>query len=141
MIVFERPVHFEDVDAAGIVFFGRFMGFAHEAMEVFFAGLEGGYPGLILQRRVGFPAVQVNTSFNAPLRYGDVIRIETATARIGNKSATLRYRMFRKADGVLSAEVEHTVVTTNLDTMTSCPMPDDVRAILTAHLVAKAAPT
>ncbi len=141
MIILERVVHFEEVDAAGIVFFGRYMEFAHEAMEEFFASLDGGYARLILHRKMGFPAVQVNTSFSAPLRFGDTLRIETTTARLGNRSATLRYRMFRKADNVLAAELEHTFVMTNLSTMTSCDMPEDVRAILTSHLVAKAPST
>jgi 4-hydroxybenzoyl-CoA thioesterase len=129
-----RPIKFEDVDVAGIVFFGRFLGFAHEAMEQFFADLEGGYAFLILTRRVGFPAVKVNMLFHAPVKYGDVLRIETSTAHLGNRSATLRYRMFRERDGVLAAEVEHTVVTTNLETLVSVPMPDDVRAILATNL-------
>lgn len=133
MIPYVRPIRFEDVDAAAIVFFARFLGYAHEAMEHFFGGLQGGYAHLILQRRVGLPAVKVNMSFHAPVKFGDVLRIETSTAHLGNRSATIRYRMFRERDGVLAAEVEHTIVTTNLDTLTSCAMPDDLRAILTDH--------
>lgn len=134
MIPYVRPIRFEEVDAAGIVFFARFLGFAHEAMEQFFGGLPSGYAFLILNRRVGLPAVKVNMSFHAPVKYGDVLRIETSTSHLGNRSATLRYRMIRERDGVLSAEVEHTIVTTNLETLKSCVMPDDVRAILTEHL-------
>ena len=134
MISYVRPIRFEDVDAAGIVFFARFLGFAHEAMEHFFGGLPSGYAFLILERRVGLPAVKVNMSFHAPAKYGDVLRIDTSTAHLGNRSATLRYRMFRERDGVFAAEVEHTVVTTNLETMTSCVMPEDVRAIFAEHL-------
>ena len=43
MVSLERPIKFEDVDAASIVFFARFLNYAHEAMERFFAPLEGGY--------------------------------------------------------------------------------------------------
>ncbi len=139
MIAFVRPIKFEDVDAAGIVFFAHYLGFAHEAMEHFFAGLSGGYPHLIVKRRVGLPAVKVNMSFASPARYGDVLRIETSTAHLGNRSATLRYRMFRVEGEVLVATVEHTVVTTNLDVLVSCPMSDDVRAIFAAHLEVEAA--
>lgn len=135
MITLVRSIKFEDVDAASIVFFGRFLGFAHEAMEHFFSGLDGGYAHLIVGRRVGLPAVKVGMQFHAPAKYGDVLRIETTTAHLGNRSATLRYRMFRERDGVQVAEVEHTVVTTNLETLSSCPMPDDVRAIFSAHLL------
>lgn len=133
MIVYERPVRFEEVDAANIVFFARFLAYAHEAMEHFFDGIEGRYVGLITQRRIGLPAVRVEMDFRAPLRYGDVVRIETSCEKIGNKSAVLLYRMFRAADGTLAAEVRHTVVTTDLVTLKSCPMPDDLRKQLEAH--------
>ena len=134
MIAFDRTVLFEEVDSAQIVFFARFFGYAHDAMERFFGALEGGYPRLVSERRVGMPAVHVESSFHTPLRYGDAIRIETSIARLGRRSAVLRYRMFRKKDGVLSAEVRHTVVCSDLNLIASRDMPDDVRALFEAHL-------
>ena len=134
MIVYERPIRFEEVDAARIVFFARYLNYAHEAMEHFFAGLEGGYPKLIVGREIGLPAVDVKMQFFAPVRYADALRIETTTARLGTRSATLRYRMFRASDGVQAALVEHTVVTTDLLAVESVEMPADVRAIFSAHL-------
>jgi 4-hydroxybenzoyl-CoA thioesterase len=134
VVVIERAVRFEEVDAASIVFFGRFSEYAHEAMEHLFSRIEGGYPGLILKRRIGLPAVRLDVKFLAPLRYGDRVRIETTALRIGNRSATLRYRMFRAADGALSAEFDHTVVTTDLVSLESCDMPSDVRAVLEENL-------
>jgi 4-hydroxybenzoyl-CoA thioesterase len=136
MIVFERPIKFEEVDAANIVFFARFVTYAHEAMEHFFGGLEGGYARLILERRVGLPAVHVEITFTAPTRYGDVLRIETRVVKIGNRSAVLRYRMYHAGSGRLACELKHTVVTTDLRTLASCEMPDDVRALLVQHLEA-----
>jgi 4-hydroxybenzoyl-CoA thioesterase len=136
MIPFERSVRFEEVDAAGIVFFAHFLGYAHEAMEHFFGGLDGGYCRLIVERKIGLPAVKVEMSFVSPVRYGERLRIETTTTRLGTRSATLRYRMVRAASGELCADVEHTVVTTDLACMRSCAMPDDVRAVFAAHLAA-----
>lgn len=137
MITLARPVKFEEVDAANIVFFARFATYAHEAMEHFFGGLEGGYSRLILERRIGLPAVHLEVAFTAPARYGDVLRIETRVARLGNRSAVLWYRMFLDGEpdaGRLACELKHTVVTTDLRTLRSCDMPDDVRALLAAHL-------
>ena len=133
MVIFERPIKFDEVDAANIVFFGRFVTYAHEAMEHFFGDLEGGYAGLVLERRIGLPAVRVEMSFASPLRYGDRLRIETTVARVGNRSAVFRYRMINAASLELSAEVLHTVVTTDLSVLKSCDMPDDVRALLLVH--------
>ncbi len=150
MISFERPIKFEEVDAANIVFFARFVTYAHEAMEHFFGGLDGGYARLILDRRIGLPAVHVEIAFTAPARYGDVLRIETRVARIGNRSAVLWYRMHHLeppplgdtinpathpgGSGRLACELKHTVVTTDLRTLSSCDMPLDVRALLAQHL-------
>jgi 4-hydroxybenzoyl-CoA thioesterase len=134
MISFERAVLFEEVDSAQIVFFARFFGYAHDAMERFFGALEGGYPRLVSERRIGMPAVHVESTFHVPLRYGDAIRIETSVARLGRRSAVLRYRMFRKRDGALSAEVRHTVVCSDLNIIASRDMPADVRALFEAHV-------
>lgn len=134
MIVLEREVRFEDVDPARIVFFARFLSYAHEAMERLFGALPGGYPRLVSERSVGMPTVHLETTFHAPLRYGDTARIETSIARLGRRSAVLRHRMFRKEGGALAAEVRHTVVCSDLSTITSRDMPDDVRALLEAHV-------
>lgn len=133
MVVYEREVRFQDVDAAGLVFFPNFLTFAHEAMERVFDRLDGGYVRLIRDRRVGLPAVRVESEFLAPVRYGERIRIETSVAHLGNRSLTLAYR-FVRPDGVLAARVRHTVVTTDLDRLVSCDMPDDVRRAAAEHL-------
>jgi 4-hydroxybenzoyl-CoA thioesterase len=133
MVVVEHAIRFEEVDAAGIVFFAHLAAWAHEAMERFFDQLDGGYVRLIVERRVGLPAVKLEAEFHAPLRYGDVVAIETTVAKVGNKSAVFVYRMRRKRDGELAAELRHTVVTTDLDRLQSCAMPADVRAALEAH--------
>jgi hypothetical protein len=96
--------------------------------------LEGGYSRLVTERRVGLPAVAVHSDFRAPLRYGDTAVVETSITRLGNRSLTLRYAFVRASDRVLTAEVHHTVVTTDLAAMKSCAMPDDVRRVAEAHL-------
>jgi len=133
MISLERAIRFEEVDAAGILFFARFLEYCHDGMDRFFAGVPGGYVGLITKRRVGFPAVHVEADFNAPLRYGDTTRIDVTVPRIGTSSCTFRYAFYRVADGAAVAVISHVVVSTNLDTMTKVTLPDDCRALLEAH--------
>jgi YbgC/YbaW family acyl-CoA thioester hydrolase len=136
LVRIERRVRFEDVDAAGLVFFAHYPAYAHEAMErLFDEELEGGYKALIIDRRMGLPAVALNCSYKAPLRYGDTAIIEAETRRLGIRSAELGYRVVRQADGVLCAEIEHTVVLSNLAVLGSTEMPGDVRAALSRHLV------
>jgi 4-hydroxybenzoyl-CoA thioesterase len=135
MITHDRPVHFEDVDAAGIVFFARFFGYCHDAMELFFDDVEGGYVGLITVRKIGFPAVHASSDFKAPIAYGDVARIDGTVTKLGNTAAHFRFVMTRARDGALVATMNHVHVCTDIRTMTKLAFPADVRASLEKHLV------
>ena len=135
MLIYERAVHFEEVDAAQILFFARFLGYCHEAMEALFAPLEGGYAHLVTKRKIGLPAVHVEIDFRSPLRYGESVRIGVEVTKIGTKSCTLHYVGNRLSDGGCIAEVTHTCVLSDLVALRGIPIPADVRAILEAHLV------
>jgi 4-hydroxybenzoyl-CoA thioesterase len=133
MITLRRPIRFEEVDAAGIVFFARYLNLCHEAMEHFFAGLEGGYSHLIMQRDIGLPAVAANILYHAPLRYGDTALIEIGASHIGTTSCALIYRLRKESDGVKVATVRHNCVLCTLSDVRKIAIPADVRQILEAH--------
>jgi 4-hydroxybenzoyl-CoA thioesterase len=111
---YERPVRFEDVDAAQIVFFPRFFNYCHEAMEALFSPLDGGYVKLVTERKIGLPAVHVDADFHAPLRYGDLAQIDVTVTRIGTTSCTFQYDVHRARDGAHVARVTHTCVVSAL---------------------------
>jgi len=134
VFVYERPVRFEDVDAAGIVFFSRFLSYCHEAMEALCAPLEGGYAALIMDRRIGMPAVRVEADFEKPLRFGDVVRITVGVEHVGNTSCTFRYEMANATTGAVVARIRHVVVLSDLRVLQKIAIPADVRAALEAHL-------
>ena len=133
-------MHFHEVDAAGLVFFPHFLLYAHEAMEAFFDEdeIEDGYPGLIMNRRVGLPAVHIETTHLTPLRFGDRMVVETSVVKLGTRSFCFRHDIRRVRDAELSATIKHTAVCTDLDAMQSCDMPDDVRHILEQHVTGSA---
>ncbi len=126
-----RPVQFQDVDAAGIVFFACFFTYAHDAMVSLFDTTPGGYAGFINDKKVGFPAVHAEADFRAPLRFGDIATIRVTATRIGQKSATLRFEMLSKE--VACAVVTNTVVMTDLVLLKGVALTTEVRALLQAH--------
>jgi 4-hydroxybenzoyl-CoA thioesterase len=131
--VFERPVKFDEVDAAGILFFARFFNYAHDAMEAFFGQLAGGYVALINDRRIGLPAVHVEADFTSPLRFGDIALIEVITTRVGKSSCSFRHTIRKKSAQAEVAVVTHVCACVNLGEMKAVPLPDDMRALLEAH--------
>ncbi len=135
---YERAVRFAEVDAARMVFFGRFCDYCHEALEVLFDGLEGGYAHLTMVRDIGVPSVHIEFDFRSPLRYGDVVLVEVEVLNIGNRSITFRHTLKRKSDGQVSAVARHVVVTAKMSENTSIPIPEDMRALLEEHVEPRA---
>ncbi len=134
MFRFERPVRFVEVDAARIVFFGRFCDYCHDALEALFERLDGGYPRLTMVRDIGVPTVHIAFDFKAPLRYGDVALVDVEVLRIGERSIGFRHTLTRKADQVVCAVAHHVVVTARISRIETVPIPDDLRALLGEHL-------
>jgi YbgC/YbaW family acyl-CoA thioester hydrolase len=135
VLLYKRPVRFDDVDAAQILFFARFFGYCHEAMEALLDGVPGGYAPLVLERRIGFPAVHVEADFVSPLRFGDVAHIAVVVEHIGKSSCRFRYDLTRAEGGGKVATIRHVCVVTDLGRLRAIPIPDDVRALFAAHLV------
>jgi len=125
-------VRFDEVDAAGIVYFARFFTWCHDTMEAMLAGVDGGYVALVRDRRLGFPAVHVEADYAAPLRFGDDVQIAATVERLGTSSITIRFDLTSAGDHV--ATLRHVVALTDLAAMRARPIPPDVRAALEAWL-------
>jgi 4-hydroxybenzoyl-CoA thioesterase len=123
----EIPVRFPDVDFARVVYYPRFFDYCHRVFEDFFE-VEMGIPyaQMLQQRKVGYPSVHARADFKAPLRFGDIARIEMTTVKVGAASITSRYRVSSATQ--LCAELEIVTATIELDSFKGIPVPDDVRA-------------
>lgn len=132
----ELPVRFSDVDHAGIVYYPRFFHFFHVAFEELWRARLGprAYSELLDRERVGFPAVRAECAFTSPLRFGDTAEIEVTVARLGGKSITFHYRIYRAAtpEQPRAPSAEGTVVCAVVDLarFVSIPVPERVIALL-----------
>jgi 4-hydroxybenzoyl-CoA thioesterase len=125
-----HEVRFDEVDAAGIVYFAHFFTWCHDAMAATLARLEGGYAGLVNRRRLGLPVVHVEADFASPVRFGDQVRVSPTVERIGASSVALRFDLARESDRGHVATIRHVVVLTDLAELRARPLPDDVRGLL-----------
>jgi 4-hydroxybenzoyl-CoA thioesterase len=140
--VLTLPVRFADVDHAGIVYYPRFFHFFHLAFEELFRQRLGAraYVDLLDRERVGFPAVRAEADYRHPLRFGDTMEIEVSVARLGGRSITFRYRVFRAAEAATAeraavARVEAAVgsvvcAVTDLSRFVAIPAPEKVLALI-----------
>ena len=132
---FTRPfthtlhVAFDDIDAAGIVYFARVLDYCHHAWEAFLR--ERGLPlPSILAGTWGAPVVHAECDYAKPLRHGDALCIEVVTERIGETSFAMAY-VVRGADaGDLRARARIVHVTLELPGFRKIPVPEPFRALL-----------
>ena len=123
-------VRFGDCDPAGLVYYPVIFHYCHVAMEEFFAERCGvPYHELMSSERIGFPTVNTQAEFFAPLVYGDEAEIEVAVARLGLSSVTFKYSLKRARDRVLCARSTNVHVAMNLDTRRAVPIPERYRLL------------
>lgn len=85
---------FGDIDHAGIAYYPRFFHYFHCAFEDWWAdGLGTAYPELMGVHDLGFPVVNVDADFFAPIRYGDDPSVHVGVLRAGKSSLTLGFWM------------------------------------------------
>jgi 4-hydroxybenzoyl-CoA thioesterase len=132
MFSYTTPIRFADVDHAGIVYYPRFFHMFHLAFEELWRARMGSraYSELLDRDRVGFPAVSASCEFKAPLRFGDDAEIQVTIARLGAKSITFRYRIFRATPRELAAEGSVTCAVVDLARFVAVPIPDRVSDML-----------
>ncbi len=126
-------IRFADVDDARVVYYPQFLDYCHVAFEDWMeAGFDKPYADIVQREKVGFPAVNLNVDYAAPARYGDTLRVRITCTHLGNKSATVRYEMFRVRDDVLCADARVTVACVDMDTFEGQPIPPHFRAFFSA---------
>jgi len=123
-------VRFGDTDPAGLVYYPVLFHYCHVAMEEFFAARCGlTYAQLLARERIGFPVVNVQAEFFAPLVYGDEVEIGVAVTRVGRSAATFEYEL-RRAGGdeqTLCARATLVQVAMSLDTRRAVEIPAALR--------------
>lgn len=74
--------------------------------------------------------------FLQEIRVGQLYVVESAITRVGSKSFTYRERLRETHSGVIHATADLVEVFFDKDARQAAPIPDDVRALLEAKLVA-----
>lgn len=124
-------VRFGDCDPAGLVYYPVLFHYCHVAMEEFTAARCGmSYERLMRDERLGFPTVNVQAEFLAPLVYGDEAEVTVTVARVGHSSVTFEYDLRRASDQTLCARSIQVHAAMNLDTRRAVPVSAGLRDAL-----------
>ncbi len=127
-------VQWSETDAAGFVHFSNFLRYCERAEEDFLLGLGFRYRFIDGSSTpvMEFPRVRAGCEYRAPLRPGDMFRVDIVDVVLGNKSIAYRFEITNETLGKLSAVCEIVAVAYSLERGESVPVPRELRERLLA---------
>lgn len=134
--LFEREVliRFSHCDPGGIVFYPQYFVLMNGLVEDWFTeGLNINFANFVRHRKVGIPTVRMECTFSMPSYLGDRLSLGLSVTKIGNSSFWLRVLGMSK--GSVRLQAEQALVTTDLGSMRSIPLPPDLRSELSRYLI------
>lgn len=89
----EFPIRFNDIDAAGIVYFPRLLHFCHCALEDFVTERSAQSYRRYIVNGTLFPVIKVEGSFFRRVHYRDRLRVGVSCEEIRNHAFRMRFEM------------------------------------------------
>jgi YbgC/YbaW family acyl-CoA thioester hydrolase len=129
----DRAIRFQDVDAAGIIFYPRLLEYCHDLLARFFSENGAALPEVLREGNWLAPVRHAEVDYFKPLRFGDPVEVALVSAYLSTSEVTLGFRVARRdgSDEVCAvAQSVHTFV--DAHTFTRIPLPDALRAGLEA---------
>ena len=131
--VYRREIFWGDTDTALIVYTGRFVDYALEAIESWYrTHLDTDWYRLNVDRKIGTPFVHVEMDFVSPLTPKDQLAVEVRVDHLGTSS--LGFRVFGYAnDDRLSFRGHMVCAFIDIATKSKIPIPDEFRDRIAAY--------
>ncbi len=130
---YARTVHFPDTDAAGVVFFARYLFICHEAYEESLAAAGIPLATFFSDHGVVIPIAKSEATYLRPLVCGDKLRVEVTPSRLSENSFALNYVIWKNGTADKRAAVartEHVCISST--TRERLPLPAALAAWLDA---------
>ena len=130
---YSRTVHFPDTDAAGVVFFARYLSICHEAYEEALASAGVPLATFFADHGVVVPVSKSEATYLRPLECGDKLRIEVTPRALSENSYAIDYVIWKLGAAEKRAAVirtEHVCISSK--TRERLPLPASVAAWIQA---------
>ena len=122
VFVARMPIRFQDVDAAGLVFFARVFDYAHDAFVAYLKHVGLPLDRLLREGTLGLPLVHAEADYQGPLRFGDDVDVTIAPPDLGDKSIKLSFALTVQGQPRAAVRVMHVAV--EMATMMPVRVPD-----------------
>ncbi len=102
---YQRTVHFQDTDAAGVVYFATVLAMCHEAYEASLEATGIDLKSFFQGQEMAVPIVHASVNFFAPMFCGDRLTIQLTPRQLRDSEFEVEYAIFKEnqLDSALTA--------------------------------------
>lgn len=124
----DRVVAFQDVDAAGIVFYARVFDYFHDAYVDFLRDRGAPLESALLDGAWVAPLTRAEAEYLRPLRFGDEIEVIVAAIELDETEYAVEYRLEHEGRVAAVGRTRH--VSVDPETFRRAPVPEVLRHAL-----------
>ncbi len=132
------PVNYEDTDAAGVVYYGNYLGYMERARNACLRF--HGFPltRIMKQDKILFVVTGVQLRYYLPARLDDEIEVDLKVQQIRGARVRFLQQVLRSSERLVEGEVDLAVV----DSRTGRPsrIPEHLKAVFNVHLMEDVSP-
>ncbi len=116
--VYDRTIHFQDTDAAGVVYFANGLSICHEAYEASLVASGIDLKNFFRGEAIAVPIIHASIDFFKPMFCGDRITISLKPILLSPESFQIEYELFFDQDevekkAIAKAITKHTCIDIN----------------------------
>ncbi len=130
-------IPFQDIDAAGVVFFAHLFRYAHESYEAFMREIDQPLEKLLGEAEILLPLVHAEADYHRALHHAEVVTLEMVVESIGESSFCLLYRCMN-SEGHCSATIKTVHVVRAAQTKQKAAIPANLRRGLMLYQITAA---
>lgn len=132
-----KAVDPSECDILGHMNVSRYFAACSDAVFSLQTDLGLGLSEIVAGRRLSLAVVRAESDFKSEVMAGEVIVMKSGIEEIGNKSMTIRHRLFRMEPNVVAFEAIFRCVLLDLEARRATVIPDDMRLKAKPYLIGR----
>ncbi|MEE8133855.1 MAG: thioesterase family protein [Gemmatimonadales bacterium] len=132
----DEYVRWSDVDYAGIIFYGAYVGFFEIAETELFRDAGMPYGEVFDRFDMWLPRAHLSCDFSYPARLDDQLRVAVYISDFGRTSIRIHFDVVHRSAGVLAASAHEVLVCTDRETLRPRTIPPEFRELLEPYHMA-----
>ena len=123
-------IRYQECDMQGVVYFARYPEYYDISLTELFRQALGSYQSMV-ERGVDMVVAEQSLRYRAPARFDDVVDVAITIDKLGTTSMLSSYAISRDGELLVEGDLRHVFI--DVPTKNKRPMPDDIRAALSAY--------